>query len=553
MPGIRIPGCLPQDFHRCPFYSHQVSLMPILYDLSYCKLGGMMGILAMLAFGCPIAFCPWVTVLMLGSATTLGGQFHRRIARHAYDFLCTTTLAFEVWILQRMLIKVPFIFPVLFAGTPWHRTFPFPFLIFQNLTISQNSLPSVGGFPYNPCPPPPSKIGIPFSSSSDAPWSSSSVGILAISSNASLLHDRDFPPISASRKTSFKRGVSTALSKSRVFPSPALVADSNSPPLPSFRSSHFESLVGVDSVHSVIPPSVSPRGVFAVESFVMGSHALFAHQNPNAPSPVFRASEADLTSSQSLKKDLCIGVSKVSQDGIDSPMVALHSENLGTLVVSDFELLVEPFTIPRNTSREERLQHVALNALDDAIVGKPTSMPHLDSADSFLVPLAKGQISCRMLCPVKSMLNSWGQAILCGKCRQCFLFKEDQKRQKAIKNDAQLEEDELLAKALQGSLNIDSSPQYDHENIFQQYLSFLPSEFRIGDGSVYEIGHRLYLSCMRSFWHPDCFSCQKCNEPVVTLRFPYQGIVYIINPATEYIFSQNVMSAMIIFYKMLRS
>ncbi|GMH26555.1 hypothetical protein Nepgr_028398 [Nepenthes gracilis] len=45
------------------------------------------------------------------------------------------------------------------------------------------------------------------------------------------------------------------------------------------------------------------------------------------------------------------------------------------------------------------------------------------------------------------------------------LSDEDLKRQKA-KNDAQSEEDELRAKALQGSLSINSSPHYDHGNIF---------------------------------------------------------------------------------------
>ncbi|GMH21458.1 hypothetical protein Nepgr_023300 [Nepenthes gracilis] len=66
------------------------------------------------------------------------------------------------------------------------------------------------------------------------------------------------------------------------------------------------------------------------------------------------------------------------------------------------------------------------------------------------------------------------------------LSEEEQKRQK----DVQLEKDDLLAKALQGSLTINSPPHYDHGNIFQLYLSFLPSEFRIYASSGSEIGHR---------------------------------------------------------------
>ncbi|GMH01467.1 hypothetical protein Nepgr_003306 [Nepenthes gracilis] len=97
--------------------------------------------------------------------------------------------------------------------------------------------------------------------------------------------------------------------------------------------------------------------------------------------------------------------------------------------------------------------------------------------------------------------------------------KEEQKRQK----DAQLEKDELLAKALRGSLTIYSPPHYDHGNIFQPYLSFLLSEFRIYAGSGSEIGHGRYLSCMEGFWHPDCSCCHKCNEPIVDHEFSISG------------------------------
>ncbi|GMH03966.1 hypothetical protein Nepgr_005805 [Nepenthes gracilis] len=99
------------------------------------------------------------------------------------------------------------------------------------------------------------------------------------------------------------------------------------------------------------------------------------------------------------------------------------------------------------------------------------------------------------------------------------LSEEEQKRQK----DAQLEEDELLAKALRGNLTINSPPHYDHGNIFQPYLSFLPSEFRIYAGSGSEIGYGRYLSCMEDFWHPDCSRCHKCNEPVVDHEFSISG------------------------------
>ncbi|GMH24635.1 hypothetical protein Nepgr_026478 [Nepenthes gracilis] len=102
-------------------------------------------------------------------------------------------------------------------------------------------------------------------------------------------------------------------------------------------------------------------------------------------------------------------------------------------------------------------------------------------------------------------------------------LEEDQKGKKAIENDSQLEEDRLLAEALQESLNIDSSPRYDHGNTFQPYLSLFPSGFRICAGCGYEIGHGRYLSCMGGFWHPDCFRCHQCSEPIVDHEFSISG------------------------------
>ncbi|GMH08705.1 hypothetical protein Nepgr_010545 [Nepenthes gracilis] len=107
------------------------------------------------------------------------------------------------------------------------------------------------------------------------------------------------------------------------------------------------------------------------------------------------------------------------------------------------------------------------------------------------------------------------------------LSEENQKRQKAIKNDARLEEDELLAKALQGSLNINSSPQYDHGNIFQPYLSFLPSEFGICARSDYEIGRGRYLSCIGHHHLPETRELCLSEEQTVStiLRRPRIGVV----------------------------
>ncbi|XP_019105777.1 protein DA1-related 1 isoform X2 [Beta vulgaris subsp. vulgaris] len=108
---------------------------------------------------------------------------------------------------------------------------------------------------------------------------------------------------------------------------------------------------------------------------------------------------------------------------------------------------------------------------------------------------------------------------------------KDQKGKQVIDHDSQLEEDELLAKALQESLNLESPaqtppqtpprpppPQYDRGNMLQPY-PFFSYGYRTCSGCGAEIGHGRYLSCMGGFWHPECFRCQACNDPISDYEF----------------------------------
>ncbi|KAJ4715024.1 Protein DA1-related 1 [Melia azedarach] len=106
---------------------------------------------------------------------------------------------------------------------------------------------------------------------------------------------------------------------------------------------------------------------------------------------------------------------------------------------------------------------------------------------------------------------------------------EDEKRAKAQQEEdarqanAQLEEDEQLAKAIQESLTVGSPPRYDSANIFQPFPFFFPSSYRICAGCNTEIGHGRYLSCMGGVWHPECFRCNACNQPITDIEFSMSG------------------------------
>ncbi|GAB4847095.1 Protein DA1- 1, variant 2 [Ancistrocladus abbreviatus] len=100
---------------------------------------------------------------------------------------------------------------------------------------------------------------------------------------------------------------------------------------------------------------------------------------------------------------------------------------------------------------------------------------------------------------------------------------EDHKGKKVVDNDSQLKEDEQLAKALQESLNMGSPPRDDHENTYQPFPFFFPSGYRTCAGCNAEIGHGRYLSCMGGFWHPECFRCHECNEPIADYEYSMTG------------------------------
>ncbi|KAK8995642.1 hypothetical protein V6N11_075907 [Hibiscus sabdariffa] len=89
----------------------------------------------------------------------------------------------------------------------------------------------------------------------------------------------------------------------------------------------------------------------------------------------------------------------------------------------------------------------------------------------------------------------------------------------------QLEEDEQLAKAIQESLNVESEspPHFDHGGLFSPYPFFFSASYRICAGCHAEIGHGRYLSCMGSVWHPECFRCHACNQPINDYEFSVSG------------------------------
>ncbi|KAL6551674.1 Protein DA1-related 1 [Orobanche gracilis] len=121
------------------------------------------------------------------------------------------------------------------------------------------------------------------------------------------------------------------------------------------------------------------------------------------------------------------------------------------------------------------------------------------------------------------------------------IVEEDEKGKKAIvisddddDDESRLQEDEQLAKAIQESWNLGSpprvqlppfpsppsvSPRYDYGGFLPPNPFYYPPGYRICAGCNSEVGHGRYLSCMGAVWHPECFCCHACSQPISDYEF----------------------------------
>ncbi|XP_065038147.1 LIM domain-containing protein HDR3 isoform X3 [Musa acuminata AAA Group] len=94
---------------------------------------------------------------------------------------------------------------------------------------------------------------------------------------------------------------------------------------------------------------------------------------------------------------------------------------------------------------------------------------------------------------------------------------EDAKRPNAAGYKGRGNDDDELARAIQESLSMSSSQPY-------YPVQVLPRGYRICGGCHHEIGYGHYLSCMGTFWHPQCFRCHACGQIICENEFTLSGI-----------------------------
>nr|WID60820.1 DA1 protein [Arabidopsis thaliana] len=132
---------------------------------------------------------------------------------------------------------------------------------------------------------------------------------------------------------------------------------------------------------------------------------------------------------------------------------------------------------------------------------------------------------------------------------------EENQEQTSIsgKYSTPVDEDEQLARALQESMVVGNSPRHKSGNTYDNGSAYgagdlygnghmygggnvyangdiyyprpitFQMDFRICAGCNMEIGHGRFLNCLSSLWHPECFRCYGCSQPISEYEFSTSG------------------------------
>ncbi|GER47918.1 hypothetical protein STAS_25063 [Striga asiatica] len=152
--------------------------------------------------------------------------------------------------------------------------------------------------------------------------------------------------------------------------------------------------------------------------------------------------------------------------------------------------------------------------------------------------------------PSTSLDDAWSEIEDIDHAIALSLSEEEQKRNSVNDSELHIEEDEQLARALEESLNVESPPEsrsqndsvtgngyedgygYENESLYQPiyFPHSVGSGFRtyiycgrICAGCNMEIGHGRFLSCLSAVWHPECFRCHGCRQPISDYEFSISG------------------------------
>uniref|UniRef100_F6I443 LIM zinc-binding domain-containing protein n=1 Tax=Vitis vinifera TaxID=29760 RepID=F6I443_VITVI len=88
-----------------------------------------------------------------------------------------------------------------------------------------------------------------------------------------------------------------------------------------------------------------------------------------------------------------------------------------------------------------------------------------------------------------------------------------------IDNESQSDEDEQLSRSIQKGFIYTYPPSLGNGSIYQAILFPVSTGFKICAGCGAEIIQRRYLKCIGKVWHPECFRCHACEQPISDYEF----------------------------------
>ncbi|KAJ9676123.1 hypothetical protein PVL29_024898 [Vitis rotundifolia] len=92
-------------------------------------------------------------------------------------------------------------------------------------------------------------------------------------------------------------------------------------------------------------------------------------------------------------------------------------------------------------------------------------------------------------------------------------------RSELMDNESQLEENEQLSRSIQEDLIYTHRSPFGNESIYQAILFPVLTGFKICAGCGTEIILRRHLKCIGKVWHPECFRCHACKQPISDYEF----------------------------------
>ena len=96
-------------------------------------------------------------------------------------------------------------------------------------------------------------------------------------------------------------------------------------------------------------------------------------------------------------------------------------------------------------------------------------------------------------------------------------------RSELMDNESQSEENEQLSRSIQEDLIYTYPPPFGNESIYQAIPFPVLTGFKICAGCGTEIILRRYLKCICKVWHPECFRCHACKQPISDYEFYLSG------------------------------